>query len=66
MSHEHASDSNLLDLAAYEMRVPEAAILQRHLRRCPECNERYRVITAYFPDSMRLGLLDDHRAQDAR
>jgi len=64
MAEEHASESDLLNLAGYKMRIPEAAILQRHLRRCRECNERYRAVTAGFPDALRIKLVDDQKNSD--
>ena len=62
----HANESDMRDLAGYKMRIPEAAILQRHLRRCRECNERYQAITAGFPDATRVDLADELQLPHAR
>jgi hypothetical protein len=66
MFEDHASESDMRDLAGYKMRIPEAAILQRHLRRCGKCNERYRAIIAGLPDATRVDLVDDRQLPHAR
>ena len=56
MSKVHATESDMLEFAGYKMRVPEAAILLRHLRMCPGCNERYRAIAVHFLNATRIDL----------
>ena len=45
MNEEHPTDAEMIEFSKYEMRTPESAILQRHLRFCKQCNRQYKVLT---------------------
>ena len=59
MVEDHPSETTLLAYSKFDLRIPETAILKRHLRFCRYCNRRYRILTLASPDAQRPPDLED-------